>query len=210
VKEDQRLAGIVKLFQGVTAALVAAFLVGCSQAPAPSAAAPRDPAINQVISLGNFDHVLLAKAIFWESNRVRVAHGLPVLAGLSALDDAADMQANYMALTLAAGHYSMFPHEHDVVERVERTGLHPAHVAENAIMMSAQRPPNDPDANYTYAEYAAFLLEGWMNSPDHRANVLDPKVAYLGCAARLARGFSRGDQRVFAIQVFYLPDPNRE
>jgi uncharacterized protein YkwD len=43
-----------------------------------------------------------------------------------------------------------------------------------------------------------------MNSPSHRANLLDPHVNYLGCAARLSYGFVRGEAAVYATQVFYV------
>jgi uncharacterized protein YkwD len=76
--------------------------------------------------------------------------------------------------------------------------------------MPARRPPDAPNRDYTYAAYAAFLLEGWMNSPEHRETLLDRKFTQLGCAARLAHGFRQGDQRVFALQVFFLPESSHD
>jgi uncharacterized protein YkwD len=199
----------VKLPQGVAAALAVALLAGCTHAP-PTAATPAAPtaaAADLVIPLGNFDPALLARAIFRETNRVRAAHGVASLAPLASLDTAADQQATYMALALRAQHDNPIPFEHDVLDRVTHLGLHPTHVAENAIMMPAQRPPGEPIRDYTYTEMAARLVEGWMNSPGHRVNLLDPRVTHLGCAARLAHGIGQGDQRIFAVQVFFLPYP---
>ena len=34
---------------------------------------------------------------------------------------------------------------------------------------------------YTYYEYARLMVEGWMNSPGHRENILKPDFEYLGC-----------------------------
>lgn len=34
---------------------------------------------------------------------------------------------------------------------------------------------------YTYYEFAKIVVEGWMNSPGHRANILNPDFTYLGC-----------------------------
>lgn len=166
-----------------------------------------DPALEQVMSPENFDHALLSRAIFEESNRVRVAHGARPLAHLAALDAAADEQATYMALSLATGHTNPIPSERNVQERVAHQGLTAKSVGENAIMMPALRPADAPNRNYTYAAYAAYLLVGWMNSPAHRDVLLAGKFTHLGCAARLAHGFARGDQRVFATQVFFVPDP---
>ena len=169
--------------------------------PPVGSAAPPD----RVMSPGDFDHALLATAIFEESNRVRAAHGVPPLAREPALDSAADEQAVYLALALRAEHDNPFPGEHNATERVARAGLQGKVVAENAVMMPAQRPVGAPDRDYTYSAYAAFLLEGWMNSPGHRANLLNPGFKLSGCAARFAHGVRPGDQRVFATQVFYTP-----
>ncbi len=150
-----------------------------------------------------FDPVLLSRAIFEESNRVRVEHGLQALARMDALDAAAGEQATYLALSQTVGHQSPFPNEHDIGERITHVGLATAHATENAIMMPARRPDEEAVRDYTYAEYAAFLLDGWMNSPTHRANMLDLHVNCLGCAARLSHGIVTGDSTVYATQVFY-------
>jgi uncharacterized protein YkwD len=189
-------------------AAIAALLAGCTHPPAARDFPQRDPAFDQVISLERFDNRLLSRAIFWESNRVRVANGVPALKPLPALDGAADEQATYMALILRASHGNPIPREHNAAERVTHVGLHPERVAENAIMMPALRDADVQNRDYTYAEYATYLLDGWMNSPGHRINMLDPGFAYLGCAARLAHGITHGDQRIFATQVFFLPDPS--
>ncbi|MDR0796890.1 MAG: CAP domain-containing protein [Tannerella sp.] len=34
---------------------------------------------------------------------------------------------------------------------------------------------------YSYYEYAKIVVEGWMNSPGHRENILNPDYEYLGC-----------------------------
>jgi uncharacterized protein YkwD len=34
---------------------------------------------------------------------------------------------------------------------------------------------------YSYYEYAKSVVTGWMNSPGHRANILNPDFELLGC-----------------------------
>ena len=34
---------------------------------------------------------------------------------------------------------------------------------------------------YSYYDFARIVVDGWMNSPDHRANILNPDFEYLGC-----------------------------
>jgi len=34
---------------------------------------------------------------------------------------------------------------------------------------------------YSYCEFAKIVVDGWMNSPGHRKNILNPDFEYLGC-----------------------------
>jgi uncharacterized protein YkwD len=166
--------------------------------------APARRDLDCVMTAETFDPVLLSRAIFEESNRVRVEHGLQALAHMDALDAAAGEQATYLALSQTVGHQSSFPNERDLGERITHVGLAASHATENAIRGPIRRLDEEAVRDYTYAEFAAFLMEGWMNSPSHRANLLDPRVDYLGCAARLSYGFVRSDPTVYATQVFYV------
>jgi uncharacterized protein YkwD len=194
----------VKPIQGFPVAFLAVLLAGCAMEPARPAAGP-DPALGRVMSPDNFDRALLARAIFEETNRVREANGSAPLAHLAALDEAADEQASYLALSLTVGHTNPIPGEKTTGERVARQGLEAASLGENAIMMPALGPAEAPVRDYTYAAYAAYLLQGWMNSPPHRETLLNLKFTHLGCAARAAHGFGQGDRRIFAVQVFFRP-----
>jgi uncharacterized protein YkwD len=203
----------VKAVQVIAVALLGV-AAGCVHPPPAVAVERSDPALERVMSLGDFDRALLGTAIYNETNRVRAAHGSPALGHLDALDAAADLQATNLALTLTVGHTNPSPRQRDVGERVIYEGLGPASVGENVIMMPATVPPDALGREYTYAAYAAFLVEGWMNSPEHRQTLLDPKFTQFGCSARLSHGFKEEDQRIFAVQVFYLPvspkDPDRD
>lgn len=199
----------MKPAQVFAVALLGVLAAGCVHMP-PVAAERRDPALERVISLGDLDHALLCRAIYEETNRVRAAHGSPPLGHLDALDAAADLQATYVALTLTVGHANPSSRQRDVGERVTYEGVGTGSAGENIIMMPATRAPDAPEREYTYAAYAAFLLEGWMSSPDHRQTLLDPRFTQFGSSARLAHGFKEGDQRIFAVQVFYVPLPSQD
>jgi uncharacterized protein YkwD len=181
---------------------MAGLLAGCSHVspPAPLAGSP-----DQILSPESFDHTLLARAIFEESNRVRADHGVPALTQVPALDAAADEQAVYLTLAMRAEHDNPMPGEHTATERVARAGVRGLSVAENAVMMRVQRAAGAPGRDDTYLSYAAFLLRGWMNSPGHRANLLNPAFRLTGCAARLGHGILSSDLRVYATQVFVAP-----
>jgi uncharacterized protein YkwD len=185
-------------------ALLVALVAGCSHVNPRAASRAANP-MDQVISLASFDDALLGRAIFEETNRVRAAQGVPQLAPNPALDAAAYEQASWTALVLDARHGNPIPGEHTAAQRVARAGLVGSRVGENAIMMPAQRPAGSQRPDYTYSELAAFLVDKWMNSPGHRANIVDPGFTLSGCATRIARGVVPPDQRVFAIQVFFVP-----
>jgi uncharacterized protein YkwD len=194
----------MKFRREASAGLLVALLAGCAHPTRmePAAARPDAAAIN----LADFDHTRLSRAIFAETNRVRVAHGLAPLLPLPALDVAADEQASYMALTLTVTHFNPIPGERTAAERIEHVGLRAAAVGENALNLPALRAEGLPDRNYTYAELAAACVEGWMNSPVHRESLLYPTFTHLGCAAQLATGLTR-EKMVFATQVFFRGPP---
>jgi uncharacterized protein YkwD len=182
------------------ALLLAVFLAGCVPAPPPASPA----SLAQAVSLENPDRSLLATAIFRETNRVRMENQAPALQASSELESAADVQAVHMTLMLRSEHSNPIPGEHTAAQRVSSTGFRAARVCENAIMLPARAPAGSQQGAYTYSGLAAALVQSWMNSPGHRANLLSLGVTRLGCAARFAKD-ALGDPMVFATQVFALP-----
>jgi uncharacterized protein YkwD len=182
------------------ALLLAALPPGCALSPPPP-----DPALlGQAVPLANPDRALLANAIFRETNRVRVVLGDQPLRASSELDSAADEQALHMTLMLRTEHSNPLPGEHTAAQRVTRTGFKAALVEENAIMFPARPPAGSPQGAYSYSALAAAMVQAWLNSPGHRANLLNRRVTELGCAAWIARD-ARGEPMAFATQVFALP-----
>ena len=137
-----------------------------------------------------------AAAILSETNRVRVQFRLRPLKSLPDLDLAADDQASYMALQLNADHGNAFFGEATPEDRVRRRGLLPKSVAENVASI-AVAPTAKPR---TTSEIAAALVEAWMNSPGHRANLLNPHFTHLGASARIAH--ATGAWYAFGAQDF--------
>jgi uncharacterized protein YkwD len=39
----------------------------------------------------------------------------------------------------------------------------------------------------TYLDCADAIVKQWMNSPGHRANILNSRLSYLGCGAHACR-----------------------
>ncbi len=179
--------------------LVAGCSGGARTVPSPFADRPLEAA--------TFDGPLLSRAIFQEVNRVRVSFGLPAVGPNRELDAAADEQASHLVLIAGVEHTNFLPGEETPRARVARVGIYPPVVGENALMMPLFGPPGRPLAPYTYRSFAALLVAGWMNSPGHRANILERDFQLSGVATRLGRSPRTGTLLAYAVQVFIVPTP---
>ncbi|MES2693006.1 MAG: CAP domain-containing protein [Verrucomicrobiota bacterium] len=142
-----------------------------------------------------------ARTLLAETNRVRVANHRRPLKSREELAAAADDQAAFMALRLHVQHGSFLPGQASVTERVLRHGLFGVEVAENVASTSL---PGGPGA-HTAEQVAAMLVAQWMDSPGHRATLLDPRVTHFGGSIRLAR---LGKQWAsYGVQVFLAAPP---
>jgi uncharacterized protein YkwD len=152
-----------------------------------------------------FTHAEFAAALLAETNRVRAKHGRRPFKAHSDLEAAADDQAVFMAMAVTAQHTSPIRRQHTPADRVRRHGLEMegAKLAENVASFPVGREIDPPPV----AEIAATLVEQWMNSPGHRANLLSRDFTHFGGAVRLSRVL--GNQWcAFGVQVFFKPrDP---
>src|SRR5271157_5605883 len=119
--------------------------------------------------------------LFEAANRERTSRGLPQLQWDDALASAARQHALLMAERGAISH--QFPGELDMTARASRAGAHFSTLAENV----AEAPS------------ASEIESGWMNSPPHRGNLLDPDLDSIGISVAVHGGerfasedFSRG------------------
>ena len=185
----------------------------------------RLPGLAEKLEPGQTDLVLLGAAIFHETNRVRQQLGLRVLRPLEPLDVAAETQAKIGAFLRPPSHTNPFPLIATPLDRVRFAGLEPSEVAENIALVTIYDAPRgadfytlkgDPrlrDAQtgkllepHTIGGFARSIVEAWMNSPGHRAAMLDPRFRYLGCSASEARSPQDVDL-VFGVQVFCALKP---
>ncbi len=193
--------------------------------PSTPAAAVDAPSLHERIDPENFDAPRLAAAIFHESNRVRTHLDLPLFGWLAKLDATADLQANSVALSQISGHVNLWPTLTHLSDRVNYTGLKPRLVAENVALLSLlqvdsardyyrknidgeivliDRLTDLPVEPHTYATFATALVDAWMKSPGHRANLVNADFRYLGCSGRSGRSL-RGFATIACVQVFYTP-----
>jgi Cysteine-rich secretory protein family len=121
------------------------------------------------------DQILLQLA-----NRDRTARGLSPLKWSEALADAAHHHAARMTQQNTLSH--QFPGEPGLSDRASKAGARFSSLAENV----AEGPS------------AEGIHQQWMNSPSHRANLLDPNLDSVGIAVE------DHDGTLFAVQDFSL------
>jgi uncharacterized protein YkwD len=132
------------------------------------------------------------RALFEAANRERTAQGLAQLRWDDALAQAAREHALLMAQRNTLSH--QFAGEPALQDRARTTGARFTEIAENV----AEGPSVEE------------IHSGWMNSPHHRANLLDPQltaigIAVVGTALRGGAGMgygSGGAGMLFAVQDF--------
>lgn len=123
-------------------------------------------------------------------NAAREAEGLPALATGGALDEAAQAHAEDM---LARDYYAHASPEGETVrERYLAAGGDAAEVVAENIAMCEGCPAPDP-------AQARDFHEGWMQSPEHRDNILARGLERFGF------GIAGDDAEVYAVQTFAGP-----
>lgn len=113
-------------------------------------------------------------------NRERKERSLSILKWDEGLARAAHKHAELMAEQSVLEH--QLPDEPELAVRAHDAGARFSHITENIGM----------------ADLASKFHEGWMHSPGHRANILDPQIDSIGIAV------VEGEEHLFAVEDFAL------
>lgn len=159
---------------------------------------------NQPIDFKNFNYPLLNAAIFYETNRMRIKYNREPFFYSRALEKAAFLHSKDMVERDFFGHENPFDAEKQTPsQRMALYGITEGYRAENVAIVfgiqyqprSALIPPEDESKifrdfktgeiikNHTYISFGEAVVEGFMQSTGHRANILDSNLRYLGCGA---------------------------
>ena len=163
---------------------------------------------SKLVAVDTFDGKLLARAIFSKTNRIRYEHHLKPFKPEVRLDKAAAGHVLTLALTQTLAHESPLAGRETVEARIESAGMRPAVVRENLARMPVLETTNGSSHRPTYAELAGRIVQSWLESPDHRENLLSTDVTHAGVAARLVLVPVR-TEAVFIVQVLCTPAPPR-
>lgn len=119
-----------------------------------------------------------SRVLFDSANRERASRGIPALKWDTSLAEAARQHAAQMAERNTLSH--QFPGELDLPAREMQAGEKMSAAAENVAF--------GPDAE--------VIHNGWMHSPPHRHNLLDPQLNSIGIAV------ARRGNTLFAVEDF--------
>jgi uncharacterized protein YkwD len=176
------------------------------------------------IDAQNADHTLMAAALFHETNLRRRENGKPPLDHDPRLDAAARMHATSMARHNYVSHLDPDrPERRTPQDRALLAGFNPRYLAENVathfdIRYEAGKmlyqvpegsgfsyhPDGPPIPRHTYRSFASSLLAQWMNSPEHRHNILADQPELFGADCR-SRQEAAGIYIFHCVQLFGSP-----
>lgn len=122
------------------------------------------------------------EAVIQLTNQARQEAGLPPLQANPALTSAAQSHASDMAINDYFSHTSQ--DGSTLVDRVSAAGYSWSALGENI-----SRGRGDADA----------VMQGWMNSPGHRSNILNPEFQEIGV------GYAEASSGPYWVQVFGRP-----
>lgn len=132
------------------------------------------PPVVQVMERAKMDVGLLNAAIFFATNAEREKRKLPMFQASRALTACAFEHSRDMALENFFSHENPNdPTKRTAWQRMEAKGMKSGERAENIAMRTTN--------GLTYLAFADEMVKLWMNSPGHRANILNRNLAFLGC-----------------------------
>jgi uncharacterized protein YkwD len=133
--------------------------------------------------LGSLD----AKSVIRETNKERASGGLPLLTENTRLDNSAQKKLGDM---IAKNYFA----------HVSPEGKGPAVWVKDAEYQYIMVGENLAMGNFSDEK---DLVNAWMESPGHRANIMNQKFSEIGVAVK--RGTIEGSTAIIAVQVFGMP-----
>lgn len=173
------------------------------------------------------NYVLINEAVYFVTNEARVKQGKSRVPYHPLLAKAAFDYAHEMVTKDFFSHdHPSDPAQRTPSDRGKRAGIKNANLAENIatrfgiqyeagksiIVMDATKgvisytsPEGPAIPMHTYRSLAQSLVDGWMKSPGHRANILSDDSRSLGCGVYFFRDRNFNNVlRVKAVQKFQL------
>ncbi len=188
-----------------------------------------NPDFEQMIDFDDINYSLLNAAIFFRTNEMRMKNGVKSIKYHITLEKSATIHSNDMVSDNFFSHTNAnnisrrTPNDRGVL-----AGIVNPYLAENIAssfgiqyksgskiyIVDAQKglfKYTDKETvipNHTYLSFAVAVVEQWMNSEGHRANILDKDAIELGCGTTFYRDTNFNNIAKFmAVQNFQFFEP---
>jgi uncharacterized protein YkwD len=180
----------------------------------------KQPSVNQPIDVKNPNEELLDAALFYATNEQRIKHNLLTFKYNLLIHKAAIGHSNDMISQDFYNHinpYSSRKLEDRIFSYTIEFKRMSENIAEYDLIDTGEGkhycfliPKNDNDYIYrdcqtrqpltmmTYAGFARHVVNGWMNSPSHRKQILDSLYTSMACAARISKDPFKSKKSPFA------------
>ena len=182
------------------------------------------PRFNERVDTKHPDSELLNAIIFYLTNEIRQENNLLVLKHNKLLEKSSTLHSGNM---VRYGFFDHFDRKHKSLrnpnDRARSVGIANPYLAENIMEtfvleykageevytggsgIFSRSPGGEPIQAYTYLELGEALLEGWMNSPVHKSNIVSSQALELGCGTAFFFNKEFNDMpTVIATQNFQL------
>ena len=179
------------------------------------------PEVNKPIDARNPNHLLLDATLFHLTNVERIIHNLPKFKYSYPLHKATSEHSEAMINQDFYSHENPFSAANrKMTDRIFQNTREFKEMAENIAQHDIlggfeerycfEIPRNSQDYVFlscltkkplpmrTYAELAQSVVKGWMNSPHHRENILNPRLKFLACSGRISKNPYKTKRSPFA------------
>ncbi len=161
---------------------------------------------NETIDLQNLDLARLNAVIFYLTNEQRVKKKLNELSYHPKLEESSTLHSENMVKDDFFSHYHPSSKQvRDPNDRARYVGIENPYLAENIVEsfvlqykagdevypmgkgVFSYKQNGDPIQPHTYLGLGEAMIDRWMNSPQHRDNILSKKAVQLGCGTAFFR-----------------------
>lgn len=153
------------------------------------------PEVAERLDFDRIDYPLLQAAVFYATNRQRVANSRQPFAHSEALERAAGEHSQAMTARRFFSHHSPVPGRRTMQARLALVGVRDTYTGENIAQsfaveyVAGTRIRSDAVLpHHTYLGAARAVVDQWMGSPGHRANILRSRFTHLGVGASFLPG----------------------
>lgn len=160
------------------------------------------PAFNDTIDPEHPKSEVLNAVVFYLTNEIRVNNKLPELVFNDGLEESAQLHSESMVNDDFFDHINPVSKEYRTPnDRARFVGIINPYLAENIVEgfvlkykanepvyctepgIFRYHPEDDPIGLHTYLSLGESLIDMWMHSPVHKANILSTNALQLGCGS---------------------------